>query len=120
MRAIFSEQTPTDTVHCTPTGAMRNATTFNARQQEPRAFLRVLYQTFFRCWRFDNGSPRPGIFREATARNQWRSPRAGEIIVTMLIVFLAGMTLGGLLAGSTGELARVAANDMAPAPSIMQ
>jgi hypothetical protein len=48
---IFSEQTPTDTVHCTPTGAMRNATTFDARRQEPRAFLPVLYQTFFRCWR---------------------------------------------------------------------
>ena len=47
-------------------------------------------------------------------------PRAGVIIVTMLIVFLAGMTLGGLLAGSTGELTRVAANDMAPAPSIMR
>ena len=44
-------------------------------------------------------------------------PRGGVIIVTMLIVFLAGMTLGGLLAGSTGELTRVAANDMAPAPS---
>ena len=47
-------------------------------------------------------------------------PRGGMIIVTMLIVFLAGMTLGGLLGGSTGELKRVAANDMAPAPSIMQ
>ena len=30
------------------------------------------------------------------------------------------LALGGLLAGSTGELTRVAANDMAPAPSIMQ
>jgi hypothetical protein len=99
---------------------MRNATTFNARQQEPREFLRVLYQTFFRCWRCDNGSARPGTFGEAIARNQWRSPRAGVIIVTILIVFLAGMTLGGLLAGSTGKLTRVAANDMAPAPSIMQ
>jgi hypothetical protein len=38
----------------------------------------------------------------------------------MLIVFFAGMTLGGLLAGSTGELTRVAADDMAPAPSIMR
>jgi hypothetical protein len=99
---------------------MRNATTFNARQQEPRAFLRVLYQTFFRCWRVDNGSARPGTFGEATARNHGAPPRAGVIIVTILIVFLAGMTLGGLLAGSTGELTRVAANDMAPAPSIMQ
>ena len=43
---IFSEQTPTYTVHCTPTGAMRNATTFNARRQEPRAFLRVLSDIF--------------------------------------------------------------------------
>jgi hypothetical protein len=47
-------------------------------------------------------------------------PRTGAIIVTMLMVFLAGMTLGGLLAASTGEPTRVAANDMAPAPSIIR
>ena len=48
------------------------------------------------------------------------APRAGVIIVTILIVFSPASILGGLLAGSTGKLTRVAANDMAPAPSIMQ
>jgi hypothetical protein len=87
MRATFSDQTPTDTVHCTPTDAMRNAMTFNARQQEPRAFLRVLYQTFFRCWRFDNRSARPGIFGEATARNQ--RPDANDRMIDVVGELLA-------------------------------
>jgi len=37
----------------------------------------------------------------------------------MLMAFVAGMTLGSLLAGPTSEPTRVAANDVAPAPSIM-
>jgi hypothetical protein len=36
--------------------------------------------------------------------------RDGAIVVTVLMAFLAGMTLGGLFAGSTGEPTRVAAN----------
>ena len=47
-------------------------------------------------------------------------PRDGVIIVVMLMTFLAGVTLGGLLAGSTSELTRVATNDVVPAPSFMR
>jgi hypothetical protein len=44
-----------------------------------------------------------------------RAPRRdGVIIVTVLMVFLAGMTVGSLLAGSANEPTRVAANDVAP------
>jgi hypothetical protein len=44
-----------------------------------------------------------------------RAPRRdGVIIVTVLMVFIAGMTLGSLLAGSANEPTRVAANDVAP------
>jgi hypothetical protein len=44
-----------------------------------------------------------------------RAPRRDDvIIVTVLMVFLAGMTLGSLLAGSANEPTRVAANDVAP------
>jgi len=35
-------------------------------------------------------------------------------IVTVLMVFLAGMTLGGMLAGSASEPTRVAMNDTVP------
>jgi hypothetical protein len=41
-------------------------------------------------------------------------PRAGVITVTMLMAFVAGMTLGSLLAGPASEPTRVAANDVAP------
>ena len=37
--------------------------------------------------------------------------RDGVVIVTVLMVFLAGMTLGGMLAGSASEPTRVAMND---------
>jgi hypothetical protein len=44
----------------------------------------------------------------------------GVIIVTLLVGFLAGMTLGGFLVGHTSEPMRVASNDVAPTayPSI--
>jgi len=38
----------------------------------------------------------------------------GVVIVTVLMVFLAGMTLGGMLAGSASEPTRVAMNDTVP------
>jgi hypothetical protein len=38
----------------------------------------------------------------------------GVIIVTVLVGFLAGMTLGGFLVGHTSEPTRVASNDVAP------
>ena len=41
-----------------------------------------------------------------------RAPRRDG--VTVLMVFIAGMTLGSLLAGSANEPTRVAANDVAP------
>ena len=41
--------------------------------------------------------------------------RPGVIIVTVLMVFLTGISLGGLLAGPTTESTRVAATDVAPA-----
>lgn len=40
--------------------------------------------------------------------------RDGVVIVTVLMVFLAGMTLGGMLAGSASEPTRVAMNDTVP------
>ena len=40
--------------------------------------------------------------------------RDGVIIVTVLMVFLAGMTLGGMLAGSANEPTRVAMDDTVP------
>jgi hypothetical protein len=44
-----------------------------------------------------------------------RAPRRdGVIIVTVLMVFLAGMSLGRLLAGPGIEPTRVAVNDLAP------
>ena len=44
-----------------------------------------------------------------------RAPRRdGMIIVTVLMVFLAGMSLGHLLAGPGTEPTRVAVNDVAP------
>jgi hypothetical protein len=99
---------------------MRNATTFNARQQEPRAFLRVLYQTFSVAGDSTMDQHDQELLEKQLRAINGAPPRAGVIIVTILTVFLAGMTLGGLLAGSTGELTRVVDNDMAPAPSIMQ
>ena len=42
-------------------------------------------------------------------------PRAGAIIVTMLMAFFAGMALGGLLTGSRSEPTRAAANEVASA-----
>jgi hypothetical protein len=44
----------------------------------------------------------------------------GVIIVTLLVGFLTGMTLGGFLVGHTSEPMRVASNDVAPSayPSI--
>ena len=41
--------------------------------------------------------------------------RPGVIIVTVLMVFLTGVSLGSLLAGPTSESTRVAATDVAPA-----
>jgi hypothetical protein len=38
----------------------------------------------------------------------------GVIIATLLVGFLAGMTLGGFLVGHTNESMRVASNDVAP------
>jgi hypothetical protein len=44
-----------------------------------------------------------------------RAPRRdGVIIVTVLVVFLAGMSLGHLLAAPGTEPTRVAMNDLAP------
>jgi len=44
-----------------------------------------------------------------------RAPRRdGVIIVTVLVVFLAGMSLGHLLAAPGNEPTRVAMNDLAP------
>ena len=44
-----------------------------------------------------------------------RAPRRdGVIIVAVLMVFLAGMTVGGLLAGPPNAPTRVAANDLTP------
>jgi hypothetical protein len=40
--------------------------------------------------------------------------RDGVVIVTVLMVFLASMTLGGMLAGSASEPTRVAMNDTVP------
>ena len=40
--------------------------------------------------------------------------RDGVVIVAVLMVFLAGMTVGGLLAAPANEPTRVAANDLAP------
>ena len=40
--------------------------------------------------------------------------RDGVVIVTVLMAFLAGMTLGGMLAGSASEPTRVAMNDTVP------
>lgn len=40
--------------------------------------------------------------------------RDGVVIVTVLMVFLAGMTLGGMLAGLASEPTRVAMNDTVP------
>ena len=40
--------------------------------------------------------------------------RDGVVIVTVLMAFLAGMTLGGMLAGSASEPMRVAMNDTVP------
>jgi hypothetical protein len=42
--------------------------------------------------------------------------RDGVIVVTLLMAFLAGMTLGGLFTGSTSEPTRVAANFVPPYP----
>ena len=44
----------------------------------------------------------------------------GVIIVTLLVGFLTGITLGGFLVGHTSEPMRVASNDVAPTayPSI--
>jgi hypothetical protein len=44
------------------------------------------------------------------------TPRDGVIVVTVLMAFLAGMTLGGLFTGSTREPTRVAANIVPPYP----
>jgi hypothetical protein len=38
----------------------------------------------------------------------------GVIIVTLLVGFLAGMTLGGFLVGHTSEPMHVASNDVVP------
>jgi hypothetical protein len=40
--------------------------------------------------------------------------RDGVIIATVLMIFLAGMTVGGLLVGSANEPTRVAINDTVP------
>ena len=40
----------------------------------------------------------------------------GVIVATVLMAFLAGMTLGGLFTGSTSEPTRVAANIVPPYP----
>jgi hypothetical protein len=42
--------------------------------------------------------------------------RDGVIVVTVLMAFLAGMTLGGLFTGSTSEPTRVVANIVPPYP----
>lgn len=44
-----------------------------------------------------------------------RAPRSdGVIIATVMMVFLAGLTVGGLLSGRADAPTRVAANDLAP------
>jgi hypothetical protein len=100
-------------VHCNCTAAMRNQRRSVLRRRNARRF-RAFYKRRLHAGDFCDGPARPGTFRQANAGDQSRPRRDGVVIVTVLMVFLAGMTLGGMLAGSASEPTRVAMNDTVP------
>jgi hypothetical protein len=101
--------------------AVQKAAIFNGGRRERRGFSRVLYEAFPRCLEIATMDQRDQELLEKQLRAINPAPRHdGVTIVTLLVGFLAGITLGGFLVGHTSEPMRVASNDVAPTayPSI--
>jgi hypothetical protein len=83
------------------------------RTAERRALPRVLYETISSLLEIATMDQRDQELLEKQLRAINPAPRHdGVIIVTVLVGFLAGMTLGGFLVGHTSEPMRVASNDV--------